>query len=55
MRESTTDDIFLIIGLAMIAYGFYDMTRLILVFGGTLLIFVILNGRPDDGSEGETV
>jgi len=55
VRESTTDDIFLIVGLAMIAYGFWDMTRLILVFGGTLIIFVILNGRPDDGSEGKTI
>ena len=54
MRPEAIDDIFLIVGMAMIAWGFWDPSRLILIFGGALVIFLILTGGTD-GDEGETI
>ena len=54
MRPEAIDDIFLIVGMAMIAWGFWDITRLMLVFGGTLIIFLVLRGGTN-GDEGETI
>lgn len=50
----TIDDIFLIAGMVMIAYGFWDPTRLVLILGGSLIIFVILVSSDDGGKE-ETI
>ena len=54
MRPEAIDDIFLIVGMAMIAWGFWDPSRLILIFGGALIIFLILRGVDDDREE-ETI
>ena len=54
MRPETIDDLFLILGMALIAWGFWDPTRLVLILAGALVIFVILKG-DDDGSEGEII
>ena len=47
------EDILLIVSMIFIAYGFWDRTRLLLIFGGTLCIFVILmmSGDTNDGTE----
>jgi len=57
LAQRTQEDILLIVSMIFIAYGFWDRTRLILILGGVLCIFVILmmsgdNDRPkEDGTE----
>ena len=54
MRPEAIDDLFLIVGMALIAWGFWDPSRLILIFGGALIIFLILKGGDDERQE-ETI
>jgi len=51
VRPEAIDDLFLIVGMVMIAYGFWDPTRLVLILGGSLIIFVILVSSNDGGKE----
>ena len=55
MRPEAIDDLFLILGMALIAWGFWDPTRLVLILAGALVIFVILKGDDDDGERTETI
>ena len=49
------EDILLIISMIFIAYGMWDRTRLLLIFGGALCIFVILMiGGDNNGRTKET-
>ena len=54
MNPNTIDDAFLIIGMALIAWGFWDPTKLVLILAGALVIFVILKGDDDNAGE-ETI
>lgn len=51
MNPEAIDDLFLIVGMALIAWGFWDPSRLMLIFGGALIIFLILRGADNGGEE----
>lgn len=45
------EDLLLIVSMIFIAYGMWDRTRLILIFGGALCIFIILIGGENERIE----
>ena len=47
------EDALLIVSMIFIAYGLWDRTRMILIFGGVLCFFIILMS-DDNGNNNET-
>ena len=48
LTTRTKEDILLIVSMGMIAYGLWDRERLILVFGGAFVFFLILWAGGED-------
>jgi len=53
VNQDTVDDIFLIVGMVLIAYGFWDPSRLVLILAGALVIFVVLTWGDGDDKDRE--
>ena len=47
------EDALLIVSMAFIAYGLWDRTKIILIFGGVLCFFIILMGDDNDNNKTE--
>ena len=50
LETRAAEDAMLVLASAMIAFGLYDHTRMLLILGGCLIFFVILLGEPGPGS-----
>ena len=51
MKPETIDDLFLILALVLILWGFLDPTKLVLILAGVLVMFVIIKGEDDDAGK----
>jgi len=46
LESRQAEDLMLVLATVMIAIGLYDHTRMLLIFGGCVIFFMILLGEP---------